>query len=236
MSSAATLRRADRPAAVLFDLDGTLIDVRRSYDEAIYRTVTDFAARRRPLSRAWVLRVKHRPDANDDIDATLMVLARLGCRPSRDDVERRFDEHYLGTNGAPGLIVHERWFVPVRALRDLARRIPLGVVTGRNRRDVRLAFEAAGASGMFGVVVTIDDVRPKKPDPTPVRAALDALAVRRAWYVGDAPADVLAARAAGVLSVAVLGPEATRGRRRVLSRYHPDVIVRSARDVVAALR
>ncbi|MHA1568915.1 MAG: HAD-IA family hydrolase, partial [Alphaproteobacteria bacterium] len=45
---------------------------------------------------------------------------------------------------------------------------------------------------------------PLKPDPAPVRLALERLGVERAWLVGDAPDDIAAARAAAVLPLGFL--------------------------------
>ena len=64
----------------------------------------------------------------------------------------------------------------------------------------------AGFKAVSGeVVITMEDA-PLKPDPAPVRRALEALGARRAWMIGDTPDDVRAARAAGVLPVGVIAP------------------------------
>jgi phosphoglycolate phosphatase-like HAD superfamily hydrolase len=47
---------------------------------------------------------------------------------------------------------------------------------------------------------------PIKPDPAPVRLALERLRVATAWMVGDTPDDLRAARGAGVLPVGVVAP------------------------------
>ena len=55
------------------------------------------------------------------------------------------------------------------------------------------------------VLVCREDA-PLKPSPEPVRRALAALGVARAWMLGDTPDDVVAARAAGVVPVGVVPP------------------------------
>ena len=81
----------------------------------------------------------------------------------------------------------------------------LGVVTAKRRMTVDLAFRRLGIERWFDVVVTSDDTTAHKPDPAPILLALERLGVRpdEAAYVGDAPFDVGAARAAGVYAVAV---------------------------------
>ena len=67
-----------------------------------------------------------------------------------------------------------------------------------------------------------------KPDPAPVRLALERLGVELAWMVGDTPDDLVAARGAGVVPIGVVPPGAdpcrartalqAAGAARVLSR------------------
>ena len=57
---------------------------------------------------------------------------------------------------------------------------------------------------------------PSKPDPAPVRLALERLGARHAWMVGDTPDDLRAARAAGVLPVGVPAPGDDRESARAV--------------------
>jgi histidinol-phosphate aminotransferase len=221
------------PETLLFDMDGVLVDVRDSYDEAIFRTVQSFLPPGKQVSRENVLAVKQRPDANDDHDATCFALQKLGIRPDRKEVERRFQALYLGTRSVRGLYRKERWLFPLRQLAQLARRFPLGIVTGRTRAEARLALKAAKATKYFKVVVTLDDVKKKKPAPDVVHAAMKKLKVETAWMIGDGPADLLAAKRAGIPAIAVQGP-GTGERRQALAReYDPMAIIESAAELTS---
>src|SRR5262249_43989210 len=153
---------------------------------------------------------------NDDHDATCLALAKLGLKPDRKEVERRFQELYLGTRKTPGLWRREKWLFPLKALEQLARQFPLGIVTGRTREEARMALKAGKAARFFKAVITTDDVKKKKPEPDAVRAAMRKLGAKTAWMVGDGPADLLAARRAGIPSVAVRGPDLSDRREAVL--------------------
>src|SRR5690606_34690617 len=83
-------------------------------------------------------------------------------------------------------------------LERLAKRLPLGIVTGRPRHDAERFLAQMELADLFGVVICMEDA-PLKPDPAPVLAALAAPGVTRAWLVGDTPDDVRAARGAAVL-------------------------------------
>ena len=218
------LLTGEAPQALLFDMDGTLVDVSRSYDEAIYRTVLSFLPAHRRPTRDAVLAVKRDPAANDDIDATMMALSRLGVRASRRAVADRFQASYFA------LRERERWLLPPDSLRALSGRLPLGIVTGRPRDEAAFALERARTARFFAAVVTADDVRQRKPDPAPVRRALRALGVRRAWMLGDSPADLLSARAAAIPAIGIARGDLVL--RAALRAHTPAAVLDAARELV----
>lgn len=125
----------------------------------------------------------------------------------------------------------ERMLTPfpgaVEAVAELDRRgVRLAIVTSRMRRATLRGLELCGLMRHFEVVVTPEDVANPKPDPEPVRVALERLGVRpeRSWFVGDSPHDVVAGQAAGVRTAAALwGPFPRRtleeaGADRLLTR------------------
>src|SRR5215210_1928994 len=108
-------------------------------------------------------------------------------------------------------------------LKDEGRR--LGIVTAKRRRTVDLAFDQVPLAHLFETVVGGDETERHKPDPEPLLLALERLGARaeEAAYVGDAPFDVKAAKAAGVFSVGVTwGGIHTRER---LEDESPDALV-----------
>jgi pyrophosphatase PpaX len=102
----------------------------------------------------------------------------------------------------------------------------LGIVTSKSRDAVDLAFRIIPAAVTFEAVVTIEDTSRHKPEPEPILLALERLGgdPDDAVYVGDAPYDVQAARAAGCAAVAVTWGAAPVDR---LERERPDRIVHS---------
>ncbi|MEX0690521.1 MAG: aminotransferase class I/II-fold pyridoxal phosphate-dependent enzyme [Gemmatimonadales bacterium] len=228
LQEALRLLLAPFPQALLFDMDGTLVDVSRSYDEIIWRLVQTFADGKAG-SRDEVLAIKHRPDANDDVDAVMLALAERRVDVDRAEVSGAFQALY---GGPRGLHRRDRWFLTVNDLRQLARRQPLAVVTGRPRHDLSLAFRRMPARQCFRALVSSDDTRRPKPDAAPVRMALRLLGVRTGWMIGDSPADLLAARAAGVPAIGI----ATGPRAALLRGYHPMAVLDSATRLTAIMR
>jgi len=118
-------------------------------------------------------------------------------------------------------------------LKDEGRR--LGIVTAKRRKTVELAFNRVPIAHLFETVVGGDETKRHKPDPEPLLLALERLGARpdEAAYVGDAPFDVKAAKAAELFSVA-----ATWGgihARERLEAEEPDVLVDTAEELYAVL-
>jgi pyrophosphatase PpaX len=112
----------------------------------------------------------------------------------------------------------------------------LGIVTAKRHRTVGLALERFPAlADAFDVVVGFEDTERHKPEPEPVLLAMERLAGVReeTVYIGDAPFDIGAAKAAGVFSVAV-GWGGIHPDERLLAE-EPDVLVRTPEELVRVL-
>lgn len=215
-----------RPDTILFDLDGVLADVSRSYREAIRRTAADFDVE---VSDEEIAEAKRRGDANDDWRLSQSLLETRGKTLPLETVREHFEAHYQGSpRCGPGLWKSESRLITASALQELAGDRQLGIVTGRPRGDAIRFLTDAGLLDLFGTVVAREDAPALKPSSTPVRIALNRLGTNRAWMLGDTPDDIVAARGAGVLPIGVIAPGAdlardtevllTSGAARVLGR------------------
>lgn len=207
-----------RAGCVLFDLDGTLIDsgplILASFRHAT-RTV---------LGRTI-------PDEE--------LLAGVGGHGLVEQM-RAFDgervDELVSVYREHNIREYERvsLFPEIRAVVERLRydRRAVGIVTVKGRAAVELTFSLLELDGLFDVVVTGDDTMRQKPEPDPIISALDQLgeATAAAAYVGDAPFDIQAARAAGVRAIAVSwGGIHPRER---LAAERPDAIVDSPAEVL----
>lgn len=206
-----------QPIAVLFDLDGTLVD---SIELLIASMEYSFEGRtRRPSVDQWVQLI------GTPLDSMLANWAE-----SPDDVlalRARYREHQLLWHDSmvklyPGMVD------TVRALHAAGH--PLGIVTSKMEYGARRALKLADIESCFDVVVGIEQTVKHKPEPEPVWYALEKLGAtrERAMFVGDSTHDMHAGRAAGVITVAALWGPYTRAQ---LESTKPDYWVNSMPEV-----
>jgi pyrophosphatase PpaX len=190
------------PSAVLFDLDGTLIDTYRLYLECYRRAMEPYLGRR--LGEDEIL--SWRPTS----ERGFLVHWVGEAHAEACHVAAR--EHYEALHRALGEGPYEGVREMLAALRSAG--YPLGIVTGKGRHAWEVT-ERDLALGPFGVVVTDDDVAAPKPDPQGLLAASRAIDVLPAEivYVGDSEGDLRAGRAAGMRTAAALWPKTGPGER-----------------------
>jgi len=198
----ASLEAVLAPEGLIFDLDGVLADVSRSQTVAILETARAFGA---DVSVGDVQAAKAAGGANDDWVLTRKLCAAKGVDVALEDVTERFEIFYQGTTDSPGAKLAERPLVDPETWRRWASDRPLAVVTGRPHSDAVEFLSRFDLLSELTTLVTRDDA-PLKPNPAPVRLALERLGVKRAWMLGDTPDDLAAARDAGVVPIGVIAP------------------------------
>jgi HAD superfamily phosphatase len=201
------------PELVIFDVDGVLVDVRRSFHRTILDTVHFFTGRRVTYGEiaAW----KNRGGYNDDWRLSTAWINSLGVKAEYEDVRRQSNKFYWGEEWRPGNVTRERWLVARRRLGKWTRRAELGIFTGRTREELDYTLERLRLRSYFTKSVTMDDVRRQKPDPEGLLRLLGKLDPRRAVYLGDNVDDALASKRARVPFFGVLPGGGTPKARRI---------------------
>ncbi len=186
--------------AVLFDLDGTLVDSAPDLAAAVDDMLRELG--REPVGerrvRHWIGNGARRlvmraltgeRDGDPPAVATDAALARFFEHYSRRLTERT--EPYPGAMEA------------LRHLREAG--VALGVVSNKPGRFTDRLLDALGMLEYFGVTVSGDTLAVKKPDPAPLQHAAERLGVPldACVMVGDSMADLMAARNAGIPMVCV---------------------------------
>jgi pyrophosphatase PpaX len=138
------------------------------------------------------------------------------------------------------LRMHEELIRPFEGIRDilqelLARERRLGIVTSKAAAGTARSLAACGLpEAWFEAIVTADEPVPHKPDPAPVRLALERLGAEPgvAAFIGDSVWDMRAGRGAGVKTIAALwGPFS---EDELVSEL-PDLMIDSPPDLLSEL-
>jgi sugar-phosphatase len=180
--------------AVVFDLDGTLVDS-EPRSRAAWRRV--FEARGTAPDEALIRSFVGRRGQD--------VLALLADRLPGVDPDTLMAEAAAYVS-APGQPPTEPMPGAVRFVREIHRHgLPLGLVTSAGRRYAERMLARLGVRDLFGVIVAAEDVEVGKPDPEGYARACRVLGVHVAACVAfeDAPAGIAAVKAAGMYCVAV---------------------------------
>lgn len=189
-----TRRGAPRPAAVLWDMDGTIVDTEPYWIECEYELVAEFGGE-------WDDEKAHSLVGRDLRDSALILRERGGVDMAIDDIVNRLLD---------GVIARVQRKVPWRpGARELLAAlnkagVPCAMVTMSWGRFAEAVVKVL-PRGTFAAVITGDEVARGKPHPEPYLAAADALGVRAKDCVAieDSPTGVRSAVAAGCRTFAV---------------------------------
>ena len=207
--------------AIITDMDGT-----------ITRFNLDYMSTRQRILKELNEKNLRTPDMNDQL-SLFIVLRKLKDRLDvntfevlRGQVYRYLEEMEL--KAAKDVTLYPGAIETLQKLRS--KTIKIGLVTNNGRKGTELTLSRYGLENLFDAVVTRDDCDDMKPAAEPVLKVLTALNVTpgEAIVIGDGVMDILAARAAGVPSIAVpTGPFTTDH----LLGAEPDYLVGSINDL-----
>jgi phosphoglycolate phosphatase len=211
--------RKFRPKAIVFDLDGTLVDSAPEIASALNTAMAEIDQSPFPLTE-----VQSFIGGGAKV-ALQRALAARGTHIEAavfDTMMSSFYKKYAEVSAAgrglyPGVVE------TLSALR--AEDIPLGVCTNKAAHITTIALEALGIAHFFSTVVGARDEVPRKPAPDMLLKALTDLGTHPAdgLVVGDSRSDVGSARAAGCPVVAVSygyphGPVTELGADAIIDR------------------
>lgn len=203
--------------AVLFDLDGTLIDTNEviiaSYTHAYQQILPELDTDRSRIideigPPLWDIFGRYAPDSK-----------------TVDRLVHAYHDYYKKHEAT----MHRLYPNVIETLKALKKRnIKIGIVTTKRKSAAQPSIDHYGLNDYFDVVIGYDDVTHPKPHKEPVEKALIALNHHsQALMVGDNQSDILSGQAAGVLTAGVAW--SIKGRAH-LEAVNPDYILTSMED------
>lgn len=207
--------------AVLFDLDGTLLDsidgILSSFGHVLKRHVPhkNYTRQELIMTIGEPLAVQMRSFADQDEAMALRMV---------DD----YRVHNLAL--LPNIPLYPEVHETILALR--ARGFKTGLVTSKGRDSASISLDGHGLRPLFDLVMTADDTSKHKPDPMPLVVAAQRLGLEPSAmvYVGDSVHDLRCAQAAGSVDIAALwGPFL----REDLAALQPQYMIESLPELLA---
>jgi phosphoglycolate phosphatase len=213
--------------AVLFDLDGTLIDSAPDLGAAADKMRTDRGLPSLPL-------VHYRPMAG--AGARGMLQLAFGITPEDASYNELRDEFFANYEAALTVLTHPFEGVPELVQALLRHPCAWGVVTNKMERFTHPIVQGMPLFETAGAVVCGDTTPHPKPHPAPLLEAARQLQLEpgHCIYVGDDERDIIAGRAAGMPTVAAA--YGYLGASGETAAWNADATIGSARDLLTYLQ
>jgi phosphoglycolate phosphatase len=217
----------DQVLAVLFDLDGTLIDSAPDLGAAVDRMRTDRGMPSLPLDA-------YRPMAG--AGARGMLGVGFGMTPDHPDFPAMREEFFRNYEQRMTATTHAFQGVPELVQALVQRSLRWGVVTNKSMRFTGPLTAAMPLFATAGAVVGGDSTPHSKPHPAPLLEAARQLGLpaQRCIYVGDDERDIVAGRAAGMPTVAAT--YGYLGGRPQVDGWGADASIRSPLELLSLLK
>jgi phosphoglycolate phosphatase len=208
----------------LFDLDGTLVDSKEDIARAVNAVLIKIGEK--PLSMTHVLQF-----VGEGIELLIQRALResTGREPDADQVGRcmnfmiqEYDRHLFDASTLyPG----------VRETLDALQGAKMGLITNKLEALARRVLQGFGLYHHFSVVMGGDSLPQRKPDPAPLFTAMARCGIppSETVMVGDSNTDILAGKAAGVMTCGLSG--GYRGRDELVAAGS-DVVIDEISDLL----
>ncbi|MDO8553665.1 MAG: histidinol-phosphate transaminase [Candidatus Micrarchaeota archaeon] len=192
--------------AVIFDIDGVLVDVSNSYRLAIKKTAEKFLGRE--VTTGEIDKIKSIAGFNNDWDATYAIVKGVFNQKEIDrntetylEIKNEFQNFYLNE-----FMKNEKLLIKRETLQCLKNsNINLGIVTSRPREEALSALQQFIPDFLSSeAVVALEDCDEEKPSAKPLLLARNRISSVNPIYIGDSINDKLAAERAKIQFISVV--------------------------------
>jgi len=179
--------------AVVFDLDGVIVDTEQVWDEVREQLAGEWGGRYVPEAQRAMMGMS-------STEWSQYLHDVVGLAQSPEEISREVVRRMLARYRVELPLIEGA----VEAVRELARSFPLAVASSSNRPLIDAVLETAGVAGLFTATVSSEEVARGKPSPDVYLEAARRLGVEphRCAAIEDSASGIRAAQAAGMTVIA----------------------------------
>jgi HAD superfamily hydrolase (TIGR01509 family) len=180
-------------AAVVFDMDGVIVDTEQVWDEVREELVADWGGLSVPGAQRAMMGMS-------SPEWSRYMHEELGLPQSPEEINEEVVRRMLGRYRSALPLVDGA----IAAVQELARRLPLAVASSSNRPLIEAVLETAGIAGCFAVTVSSEEVPRGKPSPDVYLETARRLGIApgRCAAVEDSASGIRSAHGAGMHVIA----------------------------------
>lgn len=211
--------------AVIFDLDGTLV-----------KFTLDFVKARKEA----IAEIKRKGIKIDELSEKLSLYSMLKIIKERTDVKTFLDLEKslwkilekIELKAADETEIQPDAIQTLTKIKNLG--LKMAIVTNNGSKATHIVTKKFGLNNFFDVIITREDSKELKPDGGSIKRAMEILGIsaKEAIYVGDGVIDILAAKKAKVMSIAV--PTGISSIKNLVEA-EPDYLIDSLKDLIPLL-
>src|SRR3989338_3581075 len=214
---------------LIFDIDGVLVDVSKSYRLAIKKTVEYFTGKN--ISFEEIQEYKNNGGLNNDWDLTEAIIKDNGKGANKNSIIKKFQNYYKN------LINNETWLLDKKLLEKLSKTYYLAILTGRPRKEATKVLSKNRVKNYFKVVIAMEDISMQKPNPEGLLKILNQFSNLEAYYFGDTADDMKASVAANIIPVGVLPPhDKSNFLENILVKNGAKSIIQNINQILGAIK
>lgn len=222
---------------LLFDMDGTLTDLRKRWWDPFFRAFDYVRPNNDPEEGEKVFANSIGDIINHSGGKSRFLIPKVIWK-----VTRAMGLNFFETIKLIRFIRKDKLafkeIVPLDGSENVIRELNnrgynLAIVTTASRKTIDLAMNKLKFFELFDPIITRDDVKSTKPDPEPLILAHTTMnkTSHQTVMIGDFPLDVQAGKSSGSKTIAVLGPNA-KYTRELIEAENPDLILSNLEELL----
>ncbi|MBI2647042.1 histidinol-phosphate transaminase [Candidatus Woesearchaeota archaeon] len=214
---------------LIFDIDGVLVDVSKSYRIAIKQTAEYFMGEKVSLEK--IQSFKNKGGYNNDWSITQAIIKSKGKNVEKKKIIKKFQDYYNK------LVDNEKWLLDKNILKILSNRYNLAILTGRPKKEAEYVLRRNKVKDYFLIIIAMENISKQKPNPNGLLKIMKKYSNQEAYYFGDTIDDMKAAISADIMPIGVLPPQDKSSKlQNLLIKNSAKCVINNINNVMEVLQ